>query len=97
MVKLRLQRFGTKNLPVYRIVATDKRSPRDGDFIEIIGQYNPLSAKEQYAVKEDKAMDWLKKGAVPTDTVKDILKKTGIWNKFNETKPKKTATKKAEK
>lgn len=97
MVKLRLQRFGTKNLPVYRIVATDKRSPRDGSFIEIIGQYHPLSSKEQYVVKEDKAIDWLKKGAVPTDTVKDILKKTGIWNKFNETKSKKTATEKAEK
>ena len=82
MVKLRLQRTGTKNSPDYRIVAADSRFPRDGRFIDIIGQYHPIAKQNQIVVNEEKAIGWLKKGAQPTNTVKNILKKSGAWGKY---------------
>ncbi|MCC5813335.1 MAG: 30S ribosomal protein S16 [Leptospira sp.] len=83
MVKLRLQRTGSKNDPHYRIVAADSRSPRDGRFIDLIGHFHPtLGGTNQVTVNEEKAIDWVKKGAQPTSTVKALLKKQGILDKI---------------
>jgi small subunit ribosomal protein S16 len=82
LVKIRLQRTGSKNAPHYRIVAADSRFPRDGRFIEVVGQYHPINKENQVVVNEEKAVSWLKKGAQPTLTVKNILKKSGVWKKF---------------
>ncbi|WCL47920.1 30S ribosomal protein S16 [Leptospira sp. GIMC2001] len=82
MVKIRLQRTGSKNDPHYRIVAADSRSPRDGRFIELIGHYHPtLGGTHQFTINEEKANDWLKKGAQPTETVKGLFKKQGLLTK----------------
>lgn len=78
MVKLRLQRRGRKKLSIYKIVAADSRSPRDGKFIEAIGEYNPLTQPASINIKEDRAMYWLNVGAQPTDTVRNLLSKNGI-------------------
>ena len=78
MVKIRLKRMGMKKKPFYRLVVTDSRSPRDGRFIEEIGYYNPVSEPVQLKVDAEKAKDWLSKGAQPTETVKALLKKSGI-------------------
>ena len=87
-VKIRLKRMGAKKAPFYRIVVADSRSPRDGKFIENIGTYNPLLKPAEIKVNEELALAWLKKGAIPTDTVKNLLSKTGIMKKFHETKSK---------
>ena len=81
-VKLRLKRMGAKKQPFYRIVAADSRSPRDGRFIETIGTYNPLVEPAETNINEEIAMKWLKNGATPTDTVRNILSKAGIMTKF---------------
>lgn len=87
MVKLRLQRFGTKKRPFYRVVAANANSPRDGRFIEIIGTYNPLAKDAVLKIDEEKALKWLSEGAQTTDTVKNLLSKNGIIEKFaNSTK-----------
>lgn len=87
MVKLRLQRFGTKKRPFYRVVAANANSPRDGRFIEIIGTYNPLAKDAALKIDEEKALKWLSEGAQTTDTVKNLLSKNGIIEKFaNSTK-----------
>ena len=78
MVKIRLQRYGTKNRPFYRVVAADIRSPRDGKFIEQLGFYDPISTTDQVKLKEDRVKHWLKNGARPSETVSGILKKIGI-------------------
>ena len=83
-VKLRLKRMGSKQKPFYRIVAADSRSPRDGRFIETVGTYNPIKGKEVVTVDEEKALSWLSKGAIPTDTV--ILSNQGIMKKYAESK-----------
>lgn len=83
-VKLRLKRMGSKQKPFYRVVAADSRSPRDGRFIETIGTYDVL--KDQVTIDEEKAMKWLNNGAQPTDTVRNILSKQGIWSKYKNTK-----------
>ncbi len=85
-VKLRLKRMGAKSKPFYRIVATDSRSPRDGRFIETVGTYNPVAKENQVNIDEEKAMKWLKNGAQPTDTVRNILSQNGMWAKFKSTK-----------
>lgn len=85
-VKLRLKRMGAKARPFYRIVAADSRSPRDGRFIELVGTYNPIAKDNQINIDEEKAMKWLKNGAQPTDTVKNLLSTTGTWAKFKSTK-----------
>ncbi len=85
-VKLRLKRMGAKKAPFYRIVAADSRSPRDGRFIETVGTYNPLTTPAEVKVDEELAIKWLKNGATPTDTVRNILSKAGIMKKFVEEK-----------
>ena len=77
-VKLRLTRVGSKKNPIYRIVAADSRSPRDGKFIEIIGRYNPQHDPSLIEVDEEKAKKWLSNGAQPSDTVAELLKIKGI-------------------
>lgn len=85
-VKLRLKRMGAKARPFYRIVAADSRSPRDGRFIETVGTYNPIVKENNVSVNEEKALKWLNNGAEPTDTVKNLLQKSGTWAKFKNTK-----------
>jgi len=85
-VKLRLKRMGSKQKPFYRVVAADSRSPRDGRFIETVGTYNPIKSEENLTINEERALYWLNNGAQPTDTVKNILSKTGVWAKFKNTK-----------
>lgn len=77
MVKIRLRRMGAKKKPYYRIVVADSRSPRDGRFIEEIGTYNPLTDPAEITVNAERAQEWIKNGAQPTDTVKALLKKAG--------------------
>ena len=79
--KIRLQRFGKKGQPFYHIVIADGRAPRDGKFIEQIGSYNPLTIPATIDINMDKAVNWLQKGATPTDTVKAILSYTGALYK----------------
>lgn len=85
-VKLRLKRMGAKSRPFYRIVAADSRSPRDGRFIETVGTYNPIANGNQVTIDEEKAMKWLNNGAIPTDTVRNLLSANGVWAKFKNTK-----------
>ena len=85
-VKMRLKRMGAKKAPFYRVVVADSRSPRDGKFIELIGTYNPLTTPAEINLNEELALDWLAKGAIPTDTVKNILSKAGIMKKFHDSK-----------
>ena len=73
-VKLRLTRVGAKKNPIYRVVAADSRSPRDGRFIEIVGRYNPQTNPSTIELDEDKVRDWLAKGAQPTESVARLLK-----------------------
>lgn len=89
-VKLRLKRMGAKKRPFYRIVAADSRSPRDGRFIEEIGFYNPVEIPALINIDEEKALTWLGNGAIPTDTVRDLLSQAGIMKKFHESKTKKS-------
>ena len=85
-VKLRLTRMGAKKAPRYRIVAADSRSPRDGRDIETIGWINPTTEPETVFVDADKALDWLRKGAQPSDTVRNILSKQGVLKTFHDEK-----------
>ena len=77
-VKIRLKRLGAKKSPFYRVVVADERSPRDGKFIEEIGYYNPLTNPVDIKIDAEKAKKWLGNGAQPTETVKALLKKSGI-------------------
>ena len=79
MVKLRLRRMGAKKRPSYRIVAADSRSPRDGDFIEVVGFYDPLTEPSTIRVDIERARHWLSVGAQPTDTVRSILTRAGVF------------------
>ena len=85
-VKLRLKRMGSKKKPFYRIVAADSRSPRDGRFIEILGTYDVLNKEDNVKLDEEKVMDWLNKGAQPTETVRSILSQKGILAKYKAAK-----------
>lgn len=80
-VKIRLKRMGMKKMPFYRIVVADGRSPRDGRFIEEIGYYNPVSTPVELKIDNEKAAQWMRNGAQPTDTVRALLKKTGAIEK----------------
>ena len=73
-VKLRLTRVGSKKNPVYRIVAADSRSPRDGKFLEIVGRYNPQTDPSTIELDEERVRDWLSKGAQPSESVRRLLK-----------------------
>ena len=77
MVKIRLRRMGAKKAPFYRIVVADSRYPRDGRFIEEIGTYNPVVNPAELKVDVDRAQAWIKTGAQPTETVRDLLKIAG--------------------
>jgi len=77
-VKIRLTRVGATNNPIWRVVATDQRSPRDGRFIEVLGHYNPQTDPSTIELKEDRVRSWLERGAQPTNTVKRLLKAKGI-------------------
>ena len=77
MVKIRLRRLGAKKAPFYRVVVADSRFPRDGRFIEEIGTYNPLTDPVEIKIDSERAQQWIKNGAQPTDTVRALLKKTG--------------------
>ena len=82
MVRIRLRRVGKRKQPVYRVVVADSHSPRDGRFIEIIGQYQPLTNPSQINIDTDKALEWLRKGAKPSESVTALLKRVGIWSTF---------------
>ena len=76
-VKIRLRRMGQKKAPFYRIVVADSRYPRDGRFIEQLGHYNPMTDPAEVVIDAEKAAQWIKNGAQPTDTVRGLLKKSG--------------------
>ena len=78
MVKIRLRRMGAKKAPFYRVVVADSRYPRDGRFIEEIGIYNPCVNPAEIKIDADRAREWIKTGAQPTDTVRGLLKKAGV-------------------
>ena len=78
MVKIRLRRMGAKKAPFYRVVVADSRYPRDGRFIEEIGTYDPRQNPVAVNIDTDRAQAWIKAGAQPTDTVRDLLKKAGL-------------------
>ena len=78
-VKIRLARHGAKKRPFYRIVAADSEAPRDGKFLETLGTYNPLLETEEVNLKTERVKYWMEKGATPTVTVKNILKKQGFF------------------
>ncbi len=78
MVKMRLRRMGAKKAPFYRVVVADGRFPRDGRFIEEIGYYDPTKNPAEVKIDAEKAAKWIANGAQPTDTVKSLLKKSGI-------------------
>lgn len=80
-VKIRLTRMGDKKAPFYRVIVADSRAPRDGKFIDIIGTYNPLTSPAQINIDKEKAEKWLKNGATPTDTAKQLLVKSGVIEK----------------
>ena len=91
MVKLRLRRMGKTHYPVYKIVAADSRFPRDGRFIESVGTYNPNIDPMEVKLEESRVMYWLKVGAQPTDTVRNLLKSEGLMLKFHLEKKGNTA------
>src|SRR5687767_15947403 len=91
-VKIRLRRVGRKKAPVYRIVVADSKSPRDGRFIEIIGQYAPRQTENSLAVKTDRANYWLDVGAQPTDTVRSLPRRAGALKARHEARRASTLT-----
>jgi small subunit ribosomal protein S16 len=85
-VKLRLTRMGAKKRPTYRIVATDSRKARDGQYKELIGTYNPVTNPAEVKINEEVALKWLNNGAQPSDTVRNLFTQVGIMKKFSESK-----------
>ena len=81
-VRIRLQRHGRKKRPFYRLVAADARAQRDGRFLERLGHYNPLTDPAEVVIDEDRVLKWLKRGAQPSDTAKNLLSQAGIWERF---------------
>ena len=88
MLKIRLRRTGARGQASYRVVIVDSRAPRDGAFVEIIGNYNPRTEPATIAIKEERALYWLKQGAQPSDTTARLLGKAGIMDKFKPIKEK---------
>ena len=86
MVKLRLKRMGAKKAPFYRIVAADSRAPRDGRDIDTIGTYDPTKKPAIIDIDEEKALNWLNKGAIASDTVRSILSDKGVMKKYADSK-----------
>jgi small subunit ribosomal protein S16 len=79
-VKIRLTRMGDKKAPFYRVVVADSKSPRDGKYIDLLGTYNPLTNPAEIKIDNEKAQQWLKNGALPTETAKSVLVKSGAIN-----------------
>lgn len=95
MVKIRLTRMGRHKRAFYRIVATDSRNKVNGGYIELLGHYDPLS--NEIKLNEEKILNWLNNGAQPSDTVKNIFKDKGVWEKFVSSKKTKSPKKSSEK
>jgi small subunit ribosomal protein S16 len=85
-VRIRLKKMGAHKAPFYRVVVSDSRSPRDGRFIEEIGTYNPVANPAEVKINEEKALAWLMNGATASDTVRSLLSKAGVMQKFHEAK-----------
>jgi small subunit ribosomal protein S16 len=81
-VRIRLKRLGAKKRPFYRVVVADQRSPRDGRFIENIGRYQPMDDPSLIEIDEERALYWLRVGAQPSNTVRVLMTKVGIWDRF---------------
>ena len=94
-VRIRLKRLGAKKRPFYRVVVADQRSPRDGRFIENIGRYQPLDDPSLIEIDEERALHWLRVGAQPSNTVRVLLTKVGIWDRFTSEKSEKKDAKSA--
>ena len=92
-VKIRLMRVGKKKQPTYRVVVADGRSPRDGRFIEIIGQYAPRQDPSFCQIDADSALAWLRKGAQPTEQVQKLLAEQGVWEQYEAGRSKPAVTK----
>jgi len=88
-VRLRLTRVGKKKQPTYRIVAADARSPRDGKYLEIVGTYDPRREPSAITMDNEKAIEWLKKGAQPSERVQKLLQISGAWDEFQASKASK--------
>ena len=87
-VRIRLQRAGRKKRPFYRIVVAEAYSNRDGKFVERIGHYDPVPANYELVVDNERALYWLQQGAQPSETVKSLLQKVGVWAQFRAPKPR---------
>jgi small subunit ribosomal protein S16 len=94
-VRIRLKRLGAKKRPFYRVVVADQRSPRDGRFIENIGRYQPLDDPSLIEIDEERALHWLRVGAQPSNTVRVLMTKVGIWDRFTSEKSEKRDAKSA--
>jgi small subunit ribosomal protein S16 len=92
-VKIRLMRVGKKKQPSYRVVVTDSRSPRDGRFIEVLGQYAPREEPSVVTIDNDRALHWLRVGAQPTEQVGKLLEITGVWAAFKDATGREAAVK----
>jgi small subunit ribosomal protein S16 len=92
-VKIRLMRVGKKKQPTYRVVVADGRSPRDGRFIEIIGQYAPREEPSRVSIDGDAAIAWLRRGAQPTEQVQKLLTATGVWAQYEAERAQPAVTK----
>ena len=86
MVRLRLARGGRHKRPFYRVVAADSRMPRDGRFLEVLGTFDPLKNPAMPELKQERVLDWLRKGAQPSVTVRTLLRRSGLWKQFTESK-----------
>ena len=93
-VKIRLARIGAKGQPSYRVVVADERTARCGRVIEVVGHYNPLVEPSSFTVDKEKVLEWIKKGAIPTETVRKMLGKIGVMKAIDFSGYKKKATKK---
>jgi len=82
-VKIRLMRMGKKKQPTYRVVVADSRSPRNGRYIEIIGTYGPRQEPSAVTLDDERALAWLRQGAQPTEQVRRLLDRTGVWERFH--------------
>ncbi|MDR1510359.1 MAG: 30S ribosomal protein S16 [Synergistaceae bacterium] len=91
-VRIRLARHGKKKAPFYRLVVADSRSPRDGRFIELIGTYNPMTDPADVKVNEERALHWLSVGAIPSDTARALLRKSGVLDKLQSVKRENSET-----
>ena len=85
--RIRLRRMGSNKRPFYRVVVADQRSPRDGRFIEIIGRYHPLNDPSVIEIDADRALHWLMVGAQPSNQVRNLMSKVGIWDRFVAERP----------